>query len=71
MKDWMNKENFINFAKLKKPEWWDIHASLIDKPKKIYNFDYYYKLKKKLKNKAKLIKRFRRFKSKLNFFSNE
>ncbi len=71
MKDWMDKENFIKFAKLKEPGWWDIHASLIDKPQKIYNFDYYYNLEKKLENKAKLIKRFRRLKSKLNFFTNE
>ena len=65
--DWINKDNFLKLMDIKKTGWRDIHASLSDKPKKIYDLNYYLIKDNKMRNKAKLIKRFRRILSKINF----
>lgn len=69
--DWIDRENFIEILKIKKPGWWDIHGSLINKPSKKFSLDYYIKKQNKLKKKAKLIRRFYRIISKFNFLKNE
>lgn len=66
--EWMNKKNFIEFMKIKKTGWTDIHASLIDEPENIENIKSYLENDQRLKKKAKLIKRIIRFKSKFKFF---
>ena len=66
--EWMNKKNFIEFMKIKKTGWTDIHASLIDEAEDIESVKPYLDHDQKLKKKAKLIKRILRFKSKFSFF---
>jgi len=64
--DWIDKKIFFELMKIKKTGWFDIHASLNDQPKKIYDLDYYLDQNIKNKRKAKLIKRWRRIISKIN-----
>ena len=54
----------------KKTGWRDIHASSVDEPENVAQFNYYIKLDWKLEKKAKLVKRLHRFKSKFNFLKN-
>jgi len=65
--DWIDRKNFFKLMEIKKTGWYDIHASLNDQPKKIYNLKYYLDQNIKNKRKAKLIKRWRRVISKINF----
>ena len=64
------KKNFIEFMNFKKTGWRDIHASSVDEPENVAQFNYYIKLDWKLEKKAKLVKRLHRFKSKFNFLKN-
>ena len=66
--NWIKKDNFEKLIKFKMHGWRDIHASLKDECEKTSNFEKYLKIEEKLNKKAKFIKRFLRFKSKLNFF---
>ena len=66
--NWINKKNFSKFMEYKKPGWRDIHASLSDASENIVDFTKYINIEKKMEKKAKLIKRFLRFKSKFKFF---
>ena len=65
--DWIDRKNFFKLMEIKKTGWYDIHASLNDQPKKIYDLKYYLDQSIKNKKKAKLIKRWRRVISKINF----
>ena len=66
--NWIKKDNFEKLIKFKMSGWRDIHASLTDNYEETSNFDKNIKIEKRLKKKTKLIKRFLRIKSKLNFF---
>lgn len=71
MGNWINKKNFFKLMEYKKPGWRDIHASLLDLSENTQEFSKYIKIEKKMEKKAKLVKRFLRFKSKFNFFKDE
>ena len=68
MGNWMNKKNFSKLMEFKKFGWRDIHASLLDPSEDTEDFIKYINLEKKMVKKAKLIKRYLRFKSKFKFF---
>ncbi len=68
MGNWINKKNFSKLMEYKNPGWRDIHASLSDFSENTEEFSKYIKIDKKMEKKAKLVKRFLRFKSKFNFF---
>ena len=68
MGNWINKKNFSKLMEYKNPGWRDIHASLSDFSENTEEFSKYIKIDRKMEKKAKLVKRFLRFKSKFNFF---
>ena len=71
MGNWINKKNFSKLMEYKNPGWRDIHASLLDFSENTKEFSKYIKIERKMEKKAKLVKRFLRFKSKFKFFKND
>jgi FkbM family methyltransferase len=65
--EWLSKENFTKLIEFKKFGWRDIHCSNIDLSNKMVNFEKYINIEKKRKKKTKLLRRFFRLMSKLNF----
>ena len=65
--EWIAKENFAKLIEFKKFGWRDIHCSNIDLSDKMVNFEKYINIEKKRKKKTKLLRRFFRLMSKLNF----
>jgi FkbM family methyltransferase len=67
---WISKENFSKLMEFMQYGWRDIHCSLDDLAEEAESFDKYINIEKKRKKKVKLIKRFFRIISKLNFYKN-